>query len=73
VNVDVGEQLELELGEEFGIRDSRIPNLPTIELDLVVCQRCTGHHPTERCPQRVVCPVCTGAHHASLHLGTGAA
>ena len=63
----MSEQLLLDLGDEFAPPAPLSPRV-TIELDVVVCQRCTGHHPTERCPERVVCPLCTGAHPAAAHL-----
>ena len=70
MNVDVGEQLALELGDQFAPVEPVVLTHAPIDMFVVVCQQCTGHHPTERCPQRVVCSLCTGAHHASSHLGT---
>ncbi len=60
-------QLELDLGDL-----PAPPERPLLDVSVVVCHVCTGHHPVERCPGRVVCSLCTGGHHSSAHLTGGA-
>lgn len=60
-----GHQLALELGPIPSVVE--LDERTTIELAVVVCQLCTGHHPVERCERRRVCPLCTGAHAAAEH------
>lgn len=68
IQVECPGQLALELGDQRATP----PEHPLIDLFVVCCQICTGHHPTERCPVRRVCELCTGDHPTSAHAGGAA-
>jgi hypothetical protein len=62
-------QLVLDLGAGFESLHRGDESRHRVEVVLVVCHVCSGHHPVERCPQRLtICSVCSAAHHPTVHL-----